>query len=598
MTDVFNGSGSNKNWSNSANWSNNAPPAAGTPVSFTYAGVSTVDASFAIGDLTIMPSDTLDILSGDTLTVETNVNGNTLNFIGGGAVVFDQSLNLSKLNLTGVQVTAGGITGAAISLSSGGTLLVSGGLNNDTITANSGGTLKLLPGGSENNNTENIGNGGVVDLSAVSTTNDTINIGGSNAKLIINDNETFNGGAKINFSGTPGQIELAGGMGITSGVVSSYNGTPALFITEANGTVLKIPESGLTSVNGISYDAATGDYYLNVGCFLPGTMIASPFGEVAVEHLHPGDLVMTASGAVKTVAWVRSDTLDTRALADAELYAPVCIAKDAIAPGKPARDLWLTPDHAILAGGALIPVKLLVNGGSIRQQPVAEYRFFHIELAKHDLLLAEGLEAESYLGVSRWQPGHGAAEGGLLRGMPLSARIREVYAAHGCRVLTVEEAGVAPVWQSLAARSEALGMAVPRPEITGDPSLAVIANGAEIAPFRAQSGEYVYALPQGAERVTIRSRAASPWHARPWVDDRRRLGVSIDGVWLLAPDGVVKMAFDGDAAGSGWHGLEGDEGDRFRWTDGCAELALPPGAAARALALRVRATLPYPVAQP
>jgi hypothetical protein len=42
-------------------------------------------------------------------------------------------------------------------------------------------------------------------------------------------------------------------------------------------------------------------------------------------------------------------------------------------------------------------VKHLVNGTSIAQVPVAAVTYFHVELARHDVLLAEGLPAESYL---------------------------------------------------------------------------------------------------------------------------------------------------------------------------------------------------------
>ncbi len=69
-----------------------------------------------------------------------------------------------------------------------------------------------------------------------------------------------------------------------------------------------------------------------------------------------------------------------------------------IVPVAPQAALRLSPDHAVFAGGALIPVHLLVNGGSIAREPargVVEY--VHVELERHDLVVAEGLRAESYL---------------------------------------------------------------------------------------------------------------------------------------------------------------------------------------------------------
>jgi hypothetical protein len=63
-----------------------------------------------------------------------------------------------------------------------------------------------------------------------------------------------------------------------------------------------------------------------------------------------------------------------------------------------ARDLWLSPDHAVFANGVLIPVKFLINRTSIAQAPRDDVTYYHIQVTRHDVLLAEGLPVESYLG--------------------------------------------------------------------------------------------------------------------------------------------------------------------------------------------------------
>jgi hypothetical protein len=63
----------------------------------------------------------------------------------------------------------------------------------------------------------------------------------------------------------------------------------------------------------------------------------------------------------------------------------------------PERDLWLSPDHAVFVNGVLIPVKLLINRTSIAQVRRDEVTYFHVEVQRHDVLLAEGLTVESYL---------------------------------------------------------------------------------------------------------------------------------------------------------------------------------------------------------
>ena len=65
--------------------------------------------------------------------------------------------------------------------------------------------------------------------------------------------------------------------------------------------------------------------------------------------------------------------------------------------GVPRRDLLLSPDHAVWCEGVLIPIRYLLNGRTIVQERVGEVIYFHLELAQHDVILAEGLACESYL---------------------------------------------------------------------------------------------------------------------------------------------------------------------------------------------------------
>ena len=65
---------------------------------------------------------------------------------------------------------------------------------------------------------------------------------------------------------------------------------------------------------------------------------------------------------------------------------------------RPGRDLLLSPDHAVFVDGVLIPVRHLVNGATIAQEP----RSTTVDLLARRtggarLLLAEGLPGESYL---------------------------------------------------------------------------------------------------------------------------------------------------------------------------------------------------------
>ncbi|MGO8737325.1 Hint domain-containing protein [Rhodoblastus sp.] len=150
-------------------------------------------------------------------------------------------------------------------------------------------------------------------------------------------------------------------------------------------------------------------YSATITCFYPGTMIRTPEGEVAVETLNPGDLVLTADGAAKPVNWLGRQTVST-VFADPTRILPIRVKAGALADNVPARDLLVSPDHALLVDGVLIHAGALVNGASIvRETKVPRvFTYYHIELDDHSLILAENAPAETFvdnvdrLGFDNW----------------------------------------------------------------------------------------------------------------------------------------------------------------------------------------------------
>jgi hypothetical protein len=159
----------------------------------------------------------------------------------------------------------------------------------------------------------------------------------------------------------------------------------------------------------------------SVACFVQGTGIATAAGAVAVEDLVIGDRVLTVDGTEDTIRWIGRRTVDCTRHPKPEQVWPVRVAAGAFAPQLPVRDLFLSPDHAIYAEGVLVPIKHLINGHTVAQQRPAAVTYFHVELARHNVLLAEGLPAESYLdtgdrdafanggGATRLHPAWGSA---------------------------------------------------------------------------------------------------------------------------------------------------------------------------------------------
>ncbi len=134
-------------------------------------------------------------------------------------------------------------------------------------------------------------------------------------------------------------------------------------------------------------------------CFLSGTRILTPHGEVAIETLDIGDLVVTKDGTAKAIRWVGRMTFDREGQSWAHGVMPIRIQKGALGNGCPHRDLYLSRSHLLHLEGVLIPAGDLVNGTTIAAVDVDtdKLEYFHVELDQHDVLFAEGAACETLL---------------------------------------------------------------------------------------------------------------------------------------------------------------------------------------------------------
>lgn len=131
-------------------------------------------------------------------------------------------------------------------------------------------------------------------------------------------------------------------------------------------------------------------------CFTAGTRIATPGGPVAVETLHPGAAVTLAEGGTAPVALVLCQSV-TRQPGGTD--APIRLQKDALGPGRPGARLVLSPQHRVLVPelGALVAAKALTDLPRIAPLPdLARLDYVHLVLARHAVILAEGLPCESF----------------------------------------------------------------------------------------------------------------------------------------------------------------------------------------------------------
>ncbi|WP_071690095.1 Hint domain-containing protein [Nioella sediminis] len=140
-------------------------------------------------------------------------------------------------------------------------------------------------------------------------------------------------------------------------------------------------------------------------CFLGGTSISTPDGSAYVESLQIGDWIVTHDGSVVPVKWIGRQTV-VAAFRPAERLMPVRFAAGSLGDGLPHTDLTVTADHGVLIEGVICHAGALVNDTTITRVPLSEigetYTVYHIETEDHEIILANGAPAETFIdNVSR-----------------------------------------------------------------------------------------------------------------------------------------------------------------------------------------------------
>jgi hypothetical protein len=154
---------------------------------------------------------------------------------------------------------------------------------------------------------------------------------------------------------------------------------------------------------GMSKAEATPCSACGIGhaCFLRGTNLLTPKGECKVEDLRIGDLVTTSSGEAKAITWIgRRVYRPSTGCGHPESVLPVRVAKGALGPKAPHRDLFVSQQHALWVDGLFIRAVDLINGSSITLESVVELsnvEYLHVKLARHDVIFAEGAPSETLL---------------------------------------------------------------------------------------------------------------------------------------------------------------------------------------------------------
>jgi hypothetical protein len=191
----------------------------------------------------------------------------------------------------------------------------------------------------------------------------------------------------------------------------------------------------------------------------------------------------------------------------------------------------------------LIQAEKLINGATIVQEPAESIEYWHVELDQHDVLLAEGLAAESYLDQGNRTA---FANGGDF--VEAHPDFKPKHWAETCAPLITEGAVLESVRTSLLVRAQQLGY-----QITAESEAHIVADGQRIEPVFLREDRLAFMLPAQCSTIELRSSSFVPAHVQPASNDRRSLGLCVG---RLQVDGNDLPLDDDKAFSDGWHRCE------------------------------------------
>ncbi len=272
--------------------------------------------------------------------------------------------------------------------------LLLGGPGDDTLEGSAGDdTLigddndDLLSGGDG----DDLGNGGIG--------NDTLT-GGAGADTLRGDADAdiFYGGAGDMIDGGEAgndydtlDLTGAGPLNIIYDPTNAENGTVQFLDADRNVT---------STINFINIENV-------IPCFTPGTLIATPKGEVPVELLKAGDRIITRDNGIQEIRWTGRKDMGWHDLVANPHLKPVLIRQGSLGNGLPERDMMVSPNHRVLVANdrtalyfdeheVLVSAKHLVASKGIDAVNAVGASYIHFMLDRHEVVLSNGAWTESF----------------------------------------------------------------------------------------------------------------------------------------------------------------------------------------------------------
>lgn len=524
------------------------------------------------GDIQVEDNTLLDMLGANAATLTTKSTGL---YMQGGTIAMGHAGDLIDATKGGIVFDGGGIITGQGDVT--GVISGTGGL----ISSGDAVRIDINSADISGSNTLQIGNGGTISV-------DDATIGATNIKFTgATGNFEVTTSSDLVTTGTISGMQVGVGKdaATTTISISGFTIKSAKFDSTTDQlTIVDAADDSQTTLQLSDYGAGvfanyTGNsiFLTNAVCYAAGTRILTRDGEVAVEDLRPGDQVVVLNGETRSllpVTWIGTRDVNLAGHPRRDLIAPVRIAKGAFAENVPARDLLVSPPHAVRVRDGLTPAKLLVNNMTItRETSLSSVTYFHVELERHAVILAEGLPAELYLDTGNRSFFGNAAVSTLRNAVYHIDDATRIWQEQACLPLVVAPQDVRPHWEELADRAAALGHTRPSVATTTDPDLHLRVDGRRIDPIAVDGRDYRFVLPGALQDVRLVSRNSAPSDLHGWNGDDRPLGVALRNLTTIGRDGHTQvLAADCPTLAEGWHAPERQGTAIWRWTDGNAEL--------------------------
>ena len=226
--------------------------------------------------------------------------------------------------------------------------------------------------------------------------------GGAGADVLLgeNDEDQFTGG-------TVGDFVDGGEGGKDYDTLDLTGSGPIHIIYDAlnpeNGTVQFLDPTDHHVVGTMTFQNIENV----IPCFTPGTLIATPRGEVAVESLRVGDRIITRDNGMQEIRWLGRRDLSWTDLAAAPHLKPILIRQGSLGNGLPERDMMVSPNHRVLVANdrtslyfdeheVLVAAKHLAAGKGIHSVDAAGASYIHFMCDRHEVVLSNGAWSESF----------------------------------------------------------------------------------------------------------------------------------------------------------------------------------------------------------